>query len=388
MTRPRDSSDPPTSTTPSSTAMVAGAARAPARGRRAHVARTADRGRLRPARDHDRVAALGAGHRDDARGRPRAVPDLRQARAVVGAAPVLRVRAAGVPRDGRGRRALAHRAARLPLGPRRPAARRADACRGRSASSTSTSSRPRSGSRRSTRDRLPWDLARYGRAAYLLGRLAASPAWRERRDVGAVPDCTIRDYVEGRLGGQVLPALRDEGLWHHPLVAGAFDDELRDPDAGGGRPTSAAYADELPGYPRLQRPRRRLPQQPARRRRRPTPSSLIDFGFWLGNPVGFDLGQLLVGDVQIGRRSADLLAEIEERDRPGVRRRAARRGLRPRRARRPPGPRAAPADLHRPVDAAVRAPRRSRPRPSSSTIAADRAAIARFSLDLLEATGG
>ena len=39
---------------------------------------------------------------------------------------------------------------------------------------------------------------------------------------------------------------------------------------------------------------------------------MIDFGFWGGAPVGFDLTQLLVGDVQIGRRGADGLAELDE----------------------------------------------------------------------------
>ena len=39
---------------------------------------------------------------------------------------------------------------------------------------------------------------------------------------------------------------------------------------------------------------------------------MIDFGFWGRAPVGFDLSQLLVGDVQIGRRGADDLAEVDE----------------------------------------------------------------------------
>ncbi len=39
---------------------------------------------------------------------------------------------------------------------------------------------------------------------------------------------------------------------------------------------------------------------------------LIDFGFWKPLPIGFDLGQLLVGDVQIGKRSSDDLRERDE----------------------------------------------------------------------------
>ena len=40
--------------------------------------------------------------------------------------------------------------------------------------------------------------------------------------------------------------------------------------------------------------------------------TLIDFGFWRPQPVGFDLSQLLVGDIQIGRRDAADLPELAE----------------------------------------------------------------------------
>ena len=39
---------------------------------------------------------------------------------------------------------------------------------------------------------------------------------------------------------------------------------------------------------------------------------LIDFGFWSTQPIGFDLGQLLLGDVQIGRRPAATLPAVEQ----------------------------------------------------------------------------
>ena len=46
---------------------------------------------------------------------------------------------------------------------------------------------------------------------------------------------------------------------------------------------------------------------------RPAPGfTLIDYGFWRPQPVGFDLSQLLVGDIQIGRRDADDLPELAE----------------------------------------------------------------------------
>jgi len=40
---------------------------------------------------------------------------------------------------------------------------------------------------------------------------------------------------------------------------------------------------------------------------------LIDFGFFGLAPVGFDLGQLLIGEVQLGERSADCLPALEAR---------------------------------------------------------------------------
>ena len=40
--------------------------------------------------------------------------------------------------------------------------------------------------------------------------------------------------------------------------------------------------------------------------------TLIDFGFWRPQPVGFDLSQLLVGDIQIGRQDATDLPERAE----------------------------------------------------------------------------
>ena len=38
---------------------------------------------------------------------------------------------------------------------------------------------------------------------------------------------------------------------------------------------------------------------------------LIDFGFWGPQPLGFDLGQLLLGEVQLGERPAKALPDDE-----------------------------------------------------------------------------
>ena len=84
---------------------------------------------------------------------------------------------------------------------------------------------------------------------------------------------------------------------------------------------------------------------------------LIDYGFWGPSPVGFDLAQLLVGDVQVGRRRPTTSREVEDVILARLRRGAAGRGLRHARRRRTARARTPAAHLHRPLHAAVRAPR-------------------------------
>ncbi len=157
---------------------------------------------------------------------------------------------------------------------------------------------------------VPWDLERFGLAAGLLGRLAASPTVAVLADVGR-DGWTVADYLHGRLTHQVVPMLRDPGLWHHPLMAGTFDAELRD------RLLAAAdrvadHVAELDAMPKLTGhgdacPNNLLPRPDGR-----PGFVLIDYGFWGSRPVGFDLGQLLVGEVQLGRRPTTALAATED----------------------------------------------------------------------------
>ena len=155
----------------------------------------------------------------------------------------------------------------------------------------------------------PWDLARYARAARLLGRLAASPALAPFADVGQEPS-TVTMYGEGRLRVQVLPVLRDDGVWGHPLVAGAFDAGLRARLLAAADRADALVA-ELAAVPHLTGHGDACPNNLL-----VVPASedfvLIDFGLWGSRPVGFDLGQLLVGDVQVGRRGTEDLGERDE----------------------------------------------------------------------------
>ncbi len=154
-----------------------------------------------------------------------------------------------------------------------------------------------------------WSVETFSRAAYLLGRLAASPDVRPLAQLGRTD--VARSYADGRVSGQVLPALRTEELWRHPLVARTFDSELR------ARILAAAEAlpdmlDELDGMPLGTAHGDANPRNLLIARSVPGDLVLIDFNFWCEAPLGFDLSQLLIGEVQLGERPAAELAELEE----------------------------------------------------------------------------
>lgn len=150
-----------------------------------------------------------------------------------------------------------------------------------------------------------WTPRRYERAAHLLGRLAASPAVAERAEVGGF-EWTVLDYVHGRLAGAVLPVLMDDGAWQARAVAAAFDGDLRDRMRAAATRLGAMAA-ELMSLPTTTShgdasPNNLLPGATD------DDLVLIDFGFWMTQPVGFDLGQLIAGETQLGRGPADLAA--------------------------------------------------------------------------------
>jgi hypothetical protein len=169
-----------------------------------------------------------------------------------------------------------------------------------------------------------WGADTFARTAYLLGRLAASPAVRPLRDLGSTD--VVRRYGSGRLEHQVLPMLRSEELWAHPLVSAAFDpaltgrlldtadrtpDLLRELDRA---PLATAHGDACSRNILLPRDDRQ-------------DLVLIDFGFWCEAPVAFDLTQLLLGEVQTGDRPASDLARLEEICLPAYHRGLADEGL-------------------------------------------------------------
>ncbi len=155
-----------------------------------------------------------------------------------------------------------------------------------------------------------WDAARFAAAARLLGRLAASPAVAPLNEIGAVGNVPRR-YAEGRLAGQVVPALHDDGLWQHPLLALPFGDRLRD-DLRAAAAAVPGYLDELDTVPLGTLHGDACTRNLLVRAGAPDGEFvLIDFGFWSRGPLGFDLGQLLIGEVQTGERPAADLPAIE-----------------------------------------------------------------------------
>jgi hypothetical protein len=153
-----------------------------------------------------------------------------------------------------------------------------------------------------------WDRTTYVEAAGLLGRMSGSSRVAELAAIDPLP-WHIQSFVVGRIAHTVLPGLFDDATWEHPLVARHFADL---------RPRLLAIARRLDP---LAEEFAALPHRtshgdacPNNLLRHPDGDgfTLIDFGFWRPQPVGFDLSQLLVGDLQIGRRDADDLPELAE----------------------------------------------------------------------------
>lgn len=158
-------------------------------------------------------------------------------------------------------------------------------------------------------DPVRWGVDRFASAARLLGRLAASERVSPLGAIGEVPDVP-RTYYFGRFQGQVLPALHDDELWQHPLVAAAFDQRLRD-DMRTAADGMLARISELDAVPVLTLHGDACTRNLLIRRGAGDGFVLIDFGFWGRGPVGFDLTQLLIGEVQMGERAASELPALE-----------------------------------------------------------------------------
>src|SRR3954447_17952647 len=141
-----------------------------------------------------------------------------------------------------------------------------------------------------------WDLPRYARAAELLGRLAA----RRQAPAGMPPSHGTRAYMNGRITQGVIPALREDATWAHPLVAPVADPGLRaDLLTLAGRVPE--LLDALDTLPCTYVHGDACPQNLLVAAGEPDGFVAIDWT-WPGvEPVGFDLAQLLAGGGDSGR---------------------------------------------------------------------------------------
>lgn len=154
----------------------------------------------------------------------------------------------------------------------------------------------------------PWDREAYVEAAGLLGRMTGSERVAELAGIDPLP-WHIQYFVQGRLAHTVLPGLFDDASWEHELVAPHFGEMREELTATANH--LDRLAEEFAAMPHRASHGDACPNNLLRR-----PGghgfTLIDYGFWRPQPIGFDLSQLLVGDIQIGRRDADDLPELAE----------------------------------------------------------------------------
>ena len=167
----------------------------------------------------------------------------------------------------------------------------------------------------------PWQLSDYGRAAYLLGRMAAL-----RRDGAAVnaslpdicrvgmPGRSLRFYASTRIFRAAQPALREGAFWRHPVVAAALT-RVGDPQLPAEMSALAARVpailDMLDALPQTHPHGDASPQNLLRPRGESGTLAVIDWAFGDVQPVGFDLGQLLVGLAHAGETDPGDLAAID-----------------------------------------------------------------------------
>jgi hypothetical protein len=163
-----------------------------------------------------------------------------------------------------------------------------------------------------------WGLERFGRAAFLLGRLSARrqphlvQPFLPRTDVDK-PGVGLRYYAQGRVMMTALPALADKETWRHPLLASAVcntgDHSLRDDLLELGEQLPAVL-DALDALPQCYQHGDASPQNLLVPLGSPDEFVVIDWGFDCPQAVGFDLGQLLVGLAHAGELSPAALPAV------------------------------------------------------------------------------
>ncbi|HET8987611.1 MAG TPA: phosphotransferase, partial [Humibacillus sp.] len=167
----------------------------------------------------------------------------------------------------------------------------------------------------------PWSTDELGRAAYLLGRLAA----RRHKDAEVnerlpeicrqlPPGAALRYLVEGQVLGAARVELADDSLWSHPAmvraVAATGDVDLRS-DLSRHLDLTLPVLTELDTVPQTFA-HGDASVQNIRVCHGEDDLIVIDWGFGSLLAVGFDLGQLLVGPMHAGLTPASEIRAIDE----------------------------------------------------------------------------
>jgi hypothetical protein len=157
-----------------------------------------------------------------------------------------------------------------------------------------------------------WDVARFARAAHLLGGLAAlrsTPAILAA--TGYDPGWGLRGYFDGRVTMAGLAPLDNDDLWRHPLIAQSADPALRD-DMRALASRLPAFLDRLDSLPQAVPHGDASPQNLLVPAEAPHELVAIDISFQCPLAIGFDLGQLLIGLVHAGLMPASDLPKVHE----------------------------------------------------------------------------
>jgi hypothetical protein len=166
----------------------------------------------------------------------------------------------------------------------------------------------------------PWTIERYVRAARLLGIIAGRRGSGFETALGDLthartPGASIREYVLGRVAHGLIPLLSRDDYWAHPALlaelAHAGEISMRSDLVAASRRLEGWLA-RMNGLPQTLAHGDASPQNLLVPRSEPDTFIVIDWGFTSLASVGFDLGQLLVGLVNVGEVPFSDLAAIVE----------------------------------------------------------------------------
>ena len=173
-----------------------------------------------------------------------------------------------------------------------------------------------------------WDLARFTRAARLLGRLAVRLTRCDRlpESLIRVPGQVLRlQFVEREVF--VLPVLAGDAIWAHPLVDALADRTLR-ADLHRLADRVPAILDTLDGLPQTFVHGDASPQNLLVPADGSDTFVAIDWSLMGPCAVGYDLGQLLIGLCHAGQLDVDHLAVVHDAVLPAYTAGLADEGLR------------------------------------------------------------